>query len=96
MHAQSNAQLDGAFDYLTKVGGTDVDPTALEAAAGVGIVVGCQGRRDGQGGCQGEGGGIGDQGGREEAGRVPGGGVPGRGCQGGVSGREEAREGVHL
>ena len=36
---QSIAQLDGAFDYLKKVGSTEVDTAALEAASGVGVVV---------------------------------------------------------
>ena len=37
--SQSNAQLDGAFDYLKKVGTTDMDAAALEAASGVGVMV---------------------------------------------------------
>ncbi len=37
--AQSNPQLDGAFDYLKKVGTTDLDGQALEEASGVGVVV---------------------------------------------------------
>lgn len=36
---QGNNQLDGAFDYLKKVGGTTVDIKAMEEAAGVGVVV---------------------------------------------------------
>lgn len=39
--AQSNPQLDGAFDYLKKVGATEADAKALEEAGGVGVVVGC-------------------------------------------------------
>ncbi len=36
---QSPAQLDGAFEYLRKVGTTEVDKAALEDASGVGVVV---------------------------------------------------------
>lgn len=36
---KSNAQLEGAFEYLKKVGSTPVDRAALEAASGVGVVV---------------------------------------------------------
>ncbi|GFR51525.1 hypothetical protein Agub_g13941 [Astrephomene gubernaculifera] len=38
-HMKSNAQLDGAFEYLRRVGTTEVDKKALEEAAGVGVVV---------------------------------------------------------
>ncbi|KAG2447630.1 hypothetical protein HYH02_007548 [Chlamydomonas schloesseri] len=38
-HMKSNAQLDGAFEYLRKVGTMDVDKKQLEEAAGVGVVV---------------------------------------------------------
>ncbi|KXZ51794.1 hypothetical protein GPECTOR_11g237 [Gonium pectorale] len=38
-HMKSNAQLDGAFEYLRKVGSTEVDKKALEESAGVGVVV---------------------------------------------------------
>ncbi|KAG2491132.1 hypothetical protein HYH03_010575 [Edaphochlamys debaryana] len=38
-HMKSNAQLDGAFEYLRKVGSTEVDKKALEEASGVGVVV---------------------------------------------------------
>lgn len=37
---QGNNQLDGAFEYLKKVGGTALDLKAMEEAAGVCIVVG--------------------------------------------------------
>lgn len=41
---QSNAQLDGAHEYLKKIGATELDAAALEASAGVGVVVrGCMG-----------------------------------------------------
>jgi hypothetical protein len=36
---QSTPQLDGAFDYLKRVGGEALDKAALEEAAGVGVVV---------------------------------------------------------
>lgn len=36
---QSNAQLDGAHEYLKKIGATELDAAALEASAGVGVVV---------------------------------------------------------
>eukprot|EP00983_Pelagomonas_calceolata_P120972 1160755-Pelagomonas_calceolata.AAC.14 len=36
--SEGNNQLDGAFDYLKKVGGTAMDAKALEEAAGVGVV----------------------------------------------------------
>jgi len=36
---QSTAQLDGAFEYLKKVGGEPLDAAALEEAAGIGVVV---------------------------------------------------------
>ena len=39
LHAQGNNQLDGAFDYLKKVGGTAIDTKALDEASGVGVVV---------------------------------------------------------
>ncbi|PNH09069.1 Glutamine--tRNA ligase [Tetrabaena socialis] len=38
-HMKSTAQLDGAFEYLRKVGTTEVDKKALEEASGVGVVV---------------------------------------------------------
>lgn len=37
--AQSNAQLDGAFEYLKRVGPGEVVAAELEEAAGVGVVV---------------------------------------------------------
>jgi glutaminyl-tRNA synthetase len=37
---QSNAQLDGAFEYLKRVGPGEVSSAELEEAAGVGVVVG--------------------------------------------------------
>lgn len=36
---KSNAQLDGAFEYLKKVGTTAMSAAELEASAGVGVVV---------------------------------------------------------
>jgi hypothetical protein len=36
---QSTPQLDGGFEYLKKVGSTDLDVKALEEASGVGVVV---------------------------------------------------------
>ncbi len=36
---QSIPQLDGAFEYLKKVGGTPLDKAQLNEAAGVGVVV---------------------------------------------------------
>ncbi|GIL78897.1 hypothetical protein Vretimale_110 [Volvox reticuliferus] len=38
-HMKSNAQLDGAFEYLRKVGTTEVDKKMLEEASGVGVVI---------------------------------------------------------
>lgn len=44
--SQSNAQLDGAHEYLKKIGATELDAAALEASAGVGVVVGdCMGHK---------------------------------------------------
>ena len=36
---KSNAQLDGAFEYLKKVGSMEIDSAALEEAAGVDVVI---------------------------------------------------------
>jgi Glutaminyl-tRNA synthetase, non-specific RNA binding region part 1 len=36
---QSPPQLDGAFEYLKRIGGEPLDAAALEEAAGVGVVV---------------------------------------------------------
>ena len=36
---QNNAQLDGAFEYLKRVGGTALQPAELDEASGVGVVV---------------------------------------------------------
>jgi hypothetical protein len=38
---QTNAQLEGAFEYFGSTGGEAVDPAALDAAAGVGVEVRC-------------------------------------------------------
>lgn len=39
---QSTPQLDGAFEYLKKVGGETLDTAAFEESAGVGVVVSCR------------------------------------------------------
>ena len=36
---KSMPQLDGALDFLKKLGGTELDPKALEESAGVGVVI---------------------------------------------------------
>ena len=36
---KSNAQIEGAFEYLSKIGAESADPAALEQAAGVGVIV---------------------------------------------------------
>lgn len=36
---KSNAQLDGAYDYLKKIGSTGMEAAVLEASAGVGVVI---------------------------------------------------------
>jgi hypothetical protein len=43
MLLQSTPQLDGAFEYLKKVGGESLDQAAFEESAGVGVVVSVHG-----------------------------------------------------